>query len=138
MSLVIADISMSLDGFVTGPNAGLEHGLGIGGEPLHTWAMEPVEVDAEVLRGATEMSGAVIMGRNLFDIIDAPDGWNDEMGYGANLAATPPFVVVTHAPPRRPWVKAGPQPASPAGCVPPGTGGSARTVNRLDPRPEPR
>jgi dihydrofolate reductase len=98
---VLADISMSLDGFVTGPGADIEHGLGIGGEPLHTWVMQPDEVDSEVLQEATHMSGAVIMGRNLFDIIDGPGGWNDEMGYGAGLAATPPFVVVTHAPPRK-------------------------------------
>jgi dihydrofolate reductase len=36
------------------------------------------------------------MGRNLFDTIDGPHGWNDEMGYGAQHAATPPFFVVTH------------------------------------------
>jgi dihydrofolate reductase len=40
------------------------------------------------------------MGRRLFDIIDGPHGWNDEMGYGARLAATPPFFVVTHAAPQ--------------------------------------
>jgi dihydrofolate reductase len=96
---VVADITMSLDGFVTGPGAGPQHGLGIGGEPLHTWVMEPDDVDTEVLTEATEMSGAVVMGRRLFDVIDGPDGWSDEMGYGAGLAATPPFVVVTHAPP---------------------------------------
>ena len=35
----------------------------------------------------------------LFDIIDAPSGWNDEMGYGADLAAQPPLLVVTRTPP---------------------------------------
>lgn len=92
---------MSLDGFVTGPGADLQHGLGIGGDPLHTWVMEPDDVDADVLREATEMSGAVVMGRRLFDVVDGPGGWDDEMGYGAGLAATPPFVVVTHAPPAK-------------------------------------
>ena len=92
---------MSLDGFVTGPAADLEHGLGLGGEPLHTWVMEPDDVDAEVLREAMEMSGAVVMGRRLFDIVDGPGGVNDEMGDGAGLAATPPFLVVTHAPPAK-------------------------------------
>jgi dihydrofolate reductase len=102
MTKVIADISLSLDGFVTGPDAGPEQGLGRGGEALHTWAVESDDpVDAEVLREATEASGAVIMGRRLFDIVDAPAGWNDEMGYGAELAATPPFFVVTHHPPER-------------------------------------
>lgn len=99
MTKVVADISMSLDGFVTGPGAGPEHGLGIGGEPLHTWVFQPDDVDTDVLREATEMSGAVVMGRRLFDIVDAPQGWNEEMGYGAGHAATPPFFVVTHSPP---------------------------------------
>lgn len=100
MTKVIADISMSLDGFVTGPDPDLAHGLGHGGEPLHTWAMDSGDpVDAAVLRDATEASGAVIMGRRLFDIIDGPGGWSDDMGYGAAHAATPPFFVVTHQAP---------------------------------------
>ncbi len=97
MTKVIADISMSLDGYVTGPDPDAEHGLGRGGEALHTWARASDDpVDAEVLEQATGASGAVIMGRRLFDIVDGPRGWNDELGYGANLAATPPFFVVTH------------------------------------------
>lgn len=97
---VIADISMSLDGFVTGPDAGPDAGLGRGGEPLHEWAVSSKEeVDVAVLREATERSGAVVMGRRLFDIVDGPLGWNDEMGFGAGLAATPPFFVLTHRAP---------------------------------------
>lgn len=38
MGRVVGDISMSLDGFVTGPGADLEHGLGQGAAALHTWA----------------------------------------------------------------------------------------------------
>jgi hypothetical protein len=34
--------------------------------------------------------------RDLFDVIDAPSGWSDDMGYGAQHAARPPFFVVTH------------------------------------------
>ena len=100
MTRVVADISISLDGFVTGPDPSNEQGLGAGGEALHEWALaSDDEVDAAVLREAVERSGAVIMGRRLFDIVDGPGGWNDEMGYGAGLAAAPPFFVVTHAPP---------------------------------------
>ncbi len=100
MTKVIADISMSLDGFVTGPDPDVDHGLGRGGEPLHTWAVESDDaVDVEVLRAATEGTGAVVMGRRLFDIVDGPLGWNDEMGYGAGLVGTPSFFVVTHSPP---------------------------------------
>ena len=35
------------------------------------------------------------MGRRLFDIIDGPNGWNDDVGYGAEHAAKPPVFVVT-------------------------------------------
>jgi dihydrofolate reductase len=96
---LIADISMSLDGFVTGPDPDLEHGLGHGGEPLHAWAFSDDPVDAAQLRTGTERSGAVVMGRRLFDIIDSPLGWDDEVGYGAREAGSPPFFVVTHAAP---------------------------------------
>jgi dihydrofolate reductase len=39
------------------------------------------------------------MGRRLFDIIDGPHGWNDDVGYGAREATSPPFFVVTHVAP---------------------------------------
>jgi dihydrofolate reductase len=100
MARIVADISMSLDGFVTGPDPGPEQGLGVGGEALHAWALDSEDpIDAEVLRQSTESTGAVVMGRRLFDVVDGPHGWSDAMGYGAGLAATPPFFVVTHAPP---------------------------------------
>jgi dihydrofolate reductase len=99
MAKVIADITMSIDGFVTGPDSDLEHGLGHGGEPLHEWVFGDDEVDAQVLKESTERSGAVIMGRRLFDVIDGPSGWNDEVGYGATEVGTPPFFVVTHSKP---------------------------------------
>ena len=96
---VIADITMSLDGFVTGQGADEEHGLGDAPE-LHTWVMQQDAVDSEILEQATAHSGAVVMGRRLFDVIDGPDGWNDEMGYGADQTGNPPFFVVTHSPPQ--------------------------------------
>jgi dihydrofolate reductase len=96
---VIADITMSLDGYVTGPGADLEHGLGDAPE-LHAWVSEQDSVDTEILEGATAASGAVIMGRRLFDTVNAPDGWSAEMGYGAQETGTPPFFVVTHSPPK--------------------------------------
>ncbi len=99
MTKVIADITMSLDGFVTGPDPDLEHGLGHGGEPLHEWVFNDDEVDAQVLADSTERSGAVVMGRRLFDIVDGPGGWSDEVGYGAREVGKPPFFVVTHSKP---------------------------------------
>ena len=98
MTKVIADITMSLDGFVTGPGADERHGLGDAPE-LHAWAMDQDEVDTEILQQAGAISGAVVMGRRLFDTVNAPDGWNEEMGYGADQVGTPPFFVVTHSPP---------------------------------------
>ena len=99
MAKVVGDISVSLDGFVTGPDPGPERGLGRGGEPLHTWALDGDATDAEVLADAVDATGAVILGRRLFDIVDGPHGWTDEMGYGASHAAQPPMLVVTRNPP---------------------------------------
>ncbi len=99
MPNVIADITMSLDGFVTGVGADEQHGLGDAPE-LHTWVMQQDAVDTEILEQATAKSGAVVMGRRLFDVVNGPDGWNEEMGYGADQTGTPPFFVVTHSPPR--------------------------------------
>ena len=98
MAKVIADITMSLDGYVTGPGADPQHGLG-DAEELHAWVMDQDPVDSEILARSTEASGAVVMGRRLFDVVDGPDGWNESMGYGAQEAGTPPFFVVTHRPP---------------------------------------
>jgi dihydrofolate reductase len=99
MTRIIADISVSLDGFVTGPDPGPDNGLGIGGDALHTWAFSDDPDDRRVLREATASSGAVVLGRRLFDIVDAPQGWNDETGYGAGEVGKPAFVVVTSSPP---------------------------------------
>jgi dihydrofolate reductase len=98
MPKVIADITMSLDGYVTGPGADSQHGLG-DAEELHTWVMDQDPVDTEVLERATAASGAVVMGRRLFDTVDGPDGWSEEMGYGAQETGTPPFFVLTHSAP---------------------------------------
>ncbi|WP_425955738.1 dihydrofolate reductase family protein [Xylanimonas sp. McL0601] len=101
MALVIADISISLDGFVTGPNPGPGNGLGDGGEALHTWAFSDDPVDGAQLAAGTARSGAVLLGRRLFDVVDGPGGWNDDVGYGAREVGKPAFVVVTSTPPAR-------------------------------------
>ena len=102
MPKIVADISTSLDGFVTGPDPDPAHGLGTGGEPIHDWVTGADPVDAAILSSSLEATGAVIMGRRLFDVVDGPDGWDDSMGYGAaeNQAETgPPVFVVTHRAP---------------------------------------
>jgi dihydrofolate reductase len=105
MSKVVADISMSLDGYVTAPGVDLEHGLGIGGEAIHAWVLEEPRstVDEAVLAHSFESTGAVVMGRRLYDIVDGPHGWDDEVGYGhdQDQSAAPPCYVVTHEPPDR-------------------------------------
>jgi dihydrofolate reductase len=103
MTQVVVDISVSLDGYVTGPNVGLDNGLGDGGEALHEWVFNGTAEDRNVLDGAFEATGAVIQGRKLFDIIDAPGGWSDEMGYGAKPTGevNPPIFVVTHSAPEK-------------------------------------
>lgn len=103
MSKVIADISMSLDGYVTAPGADQNHGLGVGGEALHAWVLEEPRspVDEVVLARSFEQTGAVVMGRRLYDVVDGPNGWNDDVGYGhdQDQAVAPPCYVVTHEPP---------------------------------------
>jgi dihydrofolate reductase len=103
MTRVIADISMSLDGYVTAAGADAEHGLGVDGEAVHAWVLEEPRspVDEQILAGSFERSGAVVMGRRLFDIVDAPGGWSTEVGYGhdQDQSDRPPFFVVTHEPP---------------------------------------
>ncbi|MFJ8466557.1 dihydrofolate reductase family protein [Streptomyces swartbergensis] len=99
MTRIIADISVSLDGFVTGPDPGPDNGLGTGGEALHTWAFSDDPDDRRVLREATARSGAVVLGRHLFDVVDGAKGWDDRTGYGVGEAGRPAFVVVTSSPP---------------------------------------
>src|SRR3954469_12348009 len=102
MTKVIADITMSLDGYVTAPGAGPGQGLGRNGLPLHDWAIgEGSEVDRAVLQRATRRTGAVVMGRRTFDVVDAPTGWNKDIAYGARERPSelPRVFVVTHAAP---------------------------------------
>ncbi len=98
MLKVIADITMSLDGFVTGPATDPERGVA-DIDKLHAWVVHQDAVDTEILERTTAETGAVVMGRRLFDVVDAPDGWSKDMGYGAQQVGTPPFFVVTHSPP---------------------------------------
>ncbi|HWG26773.1 dihydrofolate reductase family protein [Actinospica sp.] len=97
---VIVDITMSLDGYVTAPGADVDHGLGVNGEPLHAWVFSGAPEDGEILDDMTARTGAVIMGRRLFDVVDAPHGWNESIGYGADRNAPPPVFVLTHQAPQ--------------------------------------
>jgi hypothetical protein len=92
MIRIIADISGSLDGFVAGSGPSPDNGLGTGGEALHTWAFPDDPDDRRVLREAAARSGAVVLGRHLFDVVDGPNGWDDTTGYGAGEAGKPASV----------------------------------------------
>lgn len=106
MSTVVADISMSLDGFVTGPDPDLEHGLGRGGEAIQQWvfASHDSPRDRAFLESAEESTGAVVMGRHTFDFVDGPHGWTQEISYSYDhpTASLPPIFVVTHEAPENP------------------------------------
>lgn len=104
MAKVALDKTISLDGFITGPNPRPEAGLGEGGERIFEWMMA-AGADGEPSRELSEAwdqlfgdtfasTGAVIMGRNMFDIIDSPDGWVAPDG----MAFTWPCFVLTHRP----------------------------------------
>jgi dihydrofolate reductase len=95
MGKVGLDKSVSLDGYITGPNPGPGQPLGEGGDRIFAW-MKPYEEtsfrDNEVLGGALESTGAVIRGKRSFEIIDGPEGWVAPDG----TAFEWPVFVLTH------------------------------------------
>ncbi|MGH3313700.1 MAG: dihydrofolate reductase family protein [Streptomyces sp.] len=101
MSKVISGISMSLDGFVTGPNVTREQQLGEGGEVLHHWLHEADLRDAELPAEMREGPGAILMGRRSFDLAEGEGGW----GEGGPAGPAPCFVL-THEPPEEESVRA--------------------------------
>jgi dihydrofolate reductase len=94
MTKVVADMSMSLDGYVRAPNARPDEPLGDGGERLHEWAFGRDEQDRRVLADAGQMTGAVIAGRRTYD--DSVPFWGPD---GPTGQARLPVFVVTHQPP---------------------------------------
>ena len=106
-------ISMSIDGYMAGPNQSLENPLGVGGEALHDWAVRlesfqkahgspgtgDVNASSQVVDEMFQNVGAVIMGRNMFGPIrgEWPDGtwkgwWGNDPPYHM-----PVFVLTHHA-----------------------------------------
>jgi hypothetical protein len=61
MSAAVLYMSMSLDGFIAGPNEGPDNGLGDGGHRLHEWAMTGGgDVDLEAIRRSGGVNGKVV------------------------------------------------------------------------------
>ena len=111
MTKVTCQISVSLDGYVAGPDQSLEQPLGAGGEELHDWLVplkafreshgqEGGEVNAStpfavgILAGA----GATIMGRNMFG--GGPGPWDESWKgwWGDDPPYHNPVFVLTHHP----------------------------------------
>ncbi|MFJ8060408.1 dihydrofolate reductase family protein [Streptomyces sp. NPDC096142] len=91
---VISGMSMSLDGFVTGPDDTRAHPLGIGGDRLHQWVRDMDDADAKVLAEMADEIGAVLMGRHSYDISEGEGGWGD----GGPVGKVPCVVLTHHAP----------------------------------------
>jgi len=113
MSKLRLKISMSLDGFVAGPNQSVENPLGIGGMRIHEWAfaleawraqhgLEGGEVNesAQVMKESVENLGATIMGRNMFG--GHPGPWDPNKPWNGWWGEDPPYhhpvFVLTHHP----------------------------------------
>ena len=114
MSKVVLELSMSLDGFVAGPNDNPDNGLGDGGDALFKWyssgdtdfplpgtdmVFKISRASADFLRPSWQNIGASVTGRRTFDIAR---GWGGNPPGGADT----PHFVVTHSVPRE-WVKPG-------------------------------
>jgi dihydrofolate reductase len=110
MGKVASDISMSLGGFVAGPNDGPENPLGDGGERLHQWVFGlkswreqhgltggKTGRDADVLDEAFRDTGVVVLGKRMF---------GNAKGWGDNPPFHKPVFVLTHEA-REPEVKEG-------------------------------
>lgn len=110
MSRLRFQISVSLDGFVAGPNQSEEHPLGEGGMQLHEWVFKlaawrkphgreggEVNASSAVVEEALDNVGATIMGRNMFG--GGPGPWGDDP-WGGWWGDDPPFhhpvFVLTH------------------------------------------
>lgn len=105
------DISVSLDGFIAGPNQTLEEPLGRGGEQLHEWGFSAqawreahgmdggeAGVDSDVIDEGIAGVGAAVMGRRMFSGGEGP--WERDPNSDAWWGDDPPFhypvFVLTH------------------------------------------
>lgn len=113
MGKTIIDISISVDGYVAGPNQSLADPLGEGGEELHQWAYTAQKwreahgreggeegVDSDLIAARVERTGVTIMGRNMFSAGRDGQGWEDDPRSDGWWGEEPPFhhpvFVVTH------------------------------------------
>ena len=100
MAATVLYMSMSLDGFIAGPNEGPGNGLGDGGDRLHEWVMAGDGIDLDAVRRSGSVNGqlvdefmstgAVVAGRGTFELAD---GWG-----GDHHDGVPIFVVARDEP----------------------------------------
>ena len=94
--MVNCQITMSLDGYVAGPDQTEEIPLGRGGEELHEWMFQGTGIDAQLRAALHDNLGAFVMGRNMFGPVrgewdrDWRGWWGDDPPYHA------PVFVLTH------------------------------------------
>jgi dihydrofolate reductase len=75
MGKVTSEISMSLDGFITGPNVRVGNGMGDDGDRLHDWMFDAkTDTDAAIVDEKYASTGAVLMGKRMFDVGFEPWG----------------------------------------------------------------
>jgi dihydrofolate reductase len=113
MSKLRFSISVSLDGYVAGPDQSEEYGLGVGGEALHDWVVEleawrkshgkeggKTNESTVVMEEMIDNVGASIMGRNMFGPVRGP--WDPDNPWNGWWGDDPPFpgqvFVLTHHP----------------------------------------
>ena len=100
MSATVLFMSMSLDGFIAGPNEGPDNGLGDGGHRLHEWLMEDGSVGVAAVRKSGGVNGkivdefmstgAVVAGRGTFE---PAGGWG-----GDHHDGVPIFILARREP----------------------------------------
>lgn len=116
MGKLVLDISMSLDGFVAGPNPSLQEPLGEGGMGLHDWALATKawreshgqpggedNVDSRLVEELLAGRAATIMGRRMFSGGEGP--WEEDSNANGWWGEEPPFhhpVFVLTQHPREP------------------------------------
>lgn len=97
MGKTICDMSVSLDGYVTGPHDSRENPFGDGAQDLHAWLRPTAsEEDRSVLDQIIGTVGAIVMGRRSFEKNEGDGGWAD-----AGPMGDVPVIVLTHQLPDR-------------------------------------
>src|SRR2546423_9405314 len=72
MAKTVSEMSISLDGFITGPDDKAEQGLGRGGEVLHEWIFRNPGTFDEIIAAARADTGCLLTGRHSYEVAG---GW---------------------------------------------------------------